>query len=70
MPLEASREERTIAQLAQKYGIHPTLIRAWKRQLLDHAKDAFGRGLNQDDSAATPAELYPQIGPLKAERNF
>lgn len=25
VPLEASREERTIAQLAQKHGIHPTL---------------------------------------------
>lgn len=68
--LEALREDLTVAQLAQKHGIHPTMIHQWKRQLLDHAKEAFTRGAKQDDQAATIAELYRQIGQLKVECDF
>jgi transposase-like protein len=69
--LEAVREEATVAQLAQKHGIHPTLINQWKRQLLDHAAEVFTRGAKEaDDMASTVAELYRQIGQLKVECDF
>lgn len=68
--LEAIREDLTVAQLAQKHGIHPTLINQWKRQLMDHATEAFSRDAKKDDTANTIAELYRQIGQLKVECDF
>lgn len=68
--LEALREDMTMAQLAQKHGVHPTMINQWKRQLLEHATEAFSRGAKKDDSADTIDELYRQIGQLKVECDF
>ena len=32
--LEAIREQRTINELASEYGVHPNLIREWKKHLV------------------------------------
>jgi len=68
--VEALREEMTVAQLAHKHGIHPTMVNQWKRQLLGHASEAFSGGAKEDDQADTIAELYRQIGQLKVECDF
>ncbi len=37
--LEALKGEQTVAELASRFGIHPTMIHTWKRAFLE---DAFG----------------------------
>ncbi len=35
--LEALRSERTVSDLASAYGVHPTTIHQWKKELLGGA---------------------------------
>jgi len=68
--LGALKEDRTVNELASKYGVHPTLIHGWKKQLLAGAEGVFASGVKAAvaaDVEARLAELYEQIGRLKME---
>jgi transposase len=72
--LEAIRGEKTVAELASQYEIHPTMINNWKRQLLEGASNLFKNGNDakkaDENQQAQIDELYRQIGQLKVERDF
>lgn len=72
--LEAIRGEKTVAELASQYEVHPTMINNWKRQVLEEASSLFEKGgepTKADESQqAQINELYRQIGQLKVERDF
>ena len=40
--LAAIRGERTLAELAQQFEVHPNQITEWKRQLQERAADVSG----------------------------
>jgi transposase-like protein len=69
--LAAVRGDRTVNALAAQFGVHPTLIHAWKKHLLSGAEAVFASGAK----AAAPGEdktpeLYEQIGRLKVELDW
>jgi putative transposase len=67
--LAAVRGERTVSELASQYGVHPTLIHNWKKQLVAEADRVFSNGSQTAASTAEAdkAELFEQIGRLKME---
>jgi transposase len=67
--LAALKGDRTVNELASHYSVHPTLIHAWKKQLLAGADQVFSNGSQAAtaDAEAEKAELFEQIGRLKME---
>jgi len=70
--LEAIKEQRTISEIANEYGVHPTQITQWKKIVLQELPDIFSKKREKDqrDSEAREAELYRQIGQLKVELDW
>ena len=69
--LAAIKGDRTIAQLAEHFDVHPNQITAWKSQLEGNASEIFGSG---SGTPATPAidvkSLHAKIGELTLENDF
>jgi transposase-like protein len=67
--LAALRGDKTVNERASPYGVHPTLIHAWKKQLLAGADQVFRNGSRAATAGAEAdqAELFEQIGRLKME---
>jgi putative transposase len=65
----AVRGERTTGKLAGQFGVHPTQIGQWKKQLLDGAVELFSGEQHRkvENQDALIAELYEQIGRLQME---
>ena len=69
--LAALKNDETTADLAQRFGVHPTMIATWKRSLQEGAADIFGQGQKTRKQADGKIdELHRQIGQLKVENDF
>ena len=65
----AIKGDKTLAELAEQFQVHPTQITEWKQQLLARAADVFG---GTPPTADTPdiKTLHANIGQLALENDF
>jgi len=70
--LEAIRGVKTVTEIAQAFGVHPTQVGQWKTVLQDQAAGIFDitRGPAPVDPAASSERLYSEIGRLKMELDW
>ena len=67
--IAALKGDRTLAELARQYDIHPNQITDWKTQLMERSAEVFG------DSKAKAVEpdiktMQAKIGQLTLENDF
>ena len=70
--LAAVRGEKTLAELAQQFDVHPNQITQWRSQLLDGAVGVFGSE-TRSEPAAPPVDvktLHAKIGELTLANDF
>jgi len=67
--LAAFKGDKTVNELAGQYGVHPTWIHSWKKQLLANAADLFSGGSKAaaTDHEGREARLFEEIGRLQME---
>lgn len=72
MALAAYKGDKTVGELAGQHDVHPTLIHAWKKQLLAGAESIFADGVKpaNDEAEALQSQLYQEIGRLKVELDW
>ena len=65
----ALKGDKTLAELAQQFDVHPNQITGWKSQLLEHAAHVFGEAVT---AAPEPdlKTLHAKIGQLTLENDF
>lgn len=70
--LEALKGQKTLAELARLYEVHPNQIGQWKKKVLEELPQVFNgkRDKVHKDQAELVDELYRQIGQQKVELDW
>jgi transposase-like protein len=69
--LAAIKGDKTLAELAQQYDVHPNQITTWRTQLLEGAAGVFGGA--SAEATEPPVDLkalHAKIGQLALENDF
>lgn len=69
--IEALKEQKTVAELAVQYDIHPTQIQTWKKHFLDNSAALFSeKPADTRQNEANESRLYEQIGKLQMHNDW
>lgn len=67
--LAAVKGDKTLAELAEQFSVHPPQITEWKQQLVGRAADVFG-GTNPPSEAPDLKTLHAKIGQRALENDL
>lgn len=68
--LAAIRGDKTLAELAEQFDVHPNQILDWKQQLQESAADVFGGPAQAKTAEPDLKVLHAKIGQLTLENDF
>jgi len=65
--LDALKNQRTIAQIASEYGVHPNMVTQWKQRLLNELPDIFNnkhqKNKQDNELSSFKGTLYYMLHP-------
>lgn len=68
--LAATRGDKTLAELATQFDVHPNQITQWRAQLLERAAEVFGARSEPSEKPVDMKALHAKIGELALENDF
>jgi transposase-like protein len=71
--LEAIKEDKTIAEIAARFEVHPNQVGIWKKQALSNLAELFRDGRTkkvEEETEYSQDDLFKEIGQLKVENEF
>jgi len=72
LAIEAIKGQRTLAEIAGEYGVHPNQITQWKKHVMEELPEILSdkRQKRNVDQEELISRLYQQIGQLKVELDW
>ena len=69
--LAAVKRERTLAELAEQFDVHPNQSQDWKKRLVEGAEDVFGvNAVEAQHNEKGVEKLHAKIGQLAMANDF
>lgn len=68
--LEALKEDKTIAEIASKHGVHPMQVSQWKRDLVEAAEAVFSDRRGQKKESWDREALERKVGQQAIELDY
>src|ERR671923_1465924 len=70
--LAAAKGDKTMAELAEQFDVHPNQVTQWKSELLERATELFSTPAERAASAQGPSikDLQAKIGQITMENDF
>src|ERR1700744_3548044 len=68
--IAAIKGDKTLAELAKQFDVHPNQITAWKTQLLEGAASVFGGDRGAGEPVVDLKELHAKTGELTLQNDF
>jgi transposase-like protein len=67
--LESIKEDRTLAELASEFKVHPNQISKWKKHFQENVTNIFAENTTENQQEII-SQLYEEIGRLKVELDY
>lgn len=68
--IDALKERESLAVLAARHKLHPTMISKWKQEFIESAAQVFDTKAISEDPVEDVEKLYSKIGQLEMENDF
>lgn len=68
--MAAIRGDKTLAEIAEQFEVHPHQITEWKKQLLERAAEVLDGPRGKNEPPVDLKALHAKIGQLALENDF